>query len=54
MNKLKVLLPVLLVLLLLAVFPAAAEEAENLTANLKVKVADQPGKIKAITDGKYT
>ena len=27
-----------LVLLLLAVFPAAAEEAENLTANLKVKV----------------
>ncbi len=54
MNKLKVLLTVLLVLLLLAVFPAAAEEAENLTANLKVKVADQPGKIKAITDGKYT
>ena len=54
MNKLKVLIPVLLVLLLLAVFPAAAEEAENLTANLKVKVADQPGKIKAITDGKYT
>ena len=54
MNKLKVLLPILLVLLLLAVFPAAAEEAENLTADLKVKVADQPGKVKAITDGKYT
>ena len=54
MNKLKVLLPILLVLLLLAVFPAAAEEAENLTADLKVKTADQPGKIKAITDGKYT
>ncbi|MBO4471409.1 MAG: phosphodiester glycosidase family protein [Clostridia bacterium] len=54
MNKLKVLLPILLVLLLLAVFPAAAEEAENLTADLKVKTADQPGKVKAITDGKYT
>ena len=54
MNKLKVLLPILLVFLLLAVFPAAAEEAENLTADLKVKVADQPGKVKAITDGKYT
>ena len=54
MNKLKALLPILLVLLLLAVFPAAAEEAENLTANLNVKVADQPGKVKAITDGKYT
>ncbi len=53
MNKLKILLPVLLILLLLAV-PAMAEEAEDLTDSLTVKVVDQPGKIKSITDGKYT
>ena len=53
MNKLKTLLPILLILLLLAV-PAMAEEAENLTGSLTVKVVDQPGKIKCITDGKYT
>ena len=52
MNKLKILLPVLLILLLLAV-PAMAEEAENLTAGLTVKVVDKPGKIKAITDGSF-
>ena len=56
MNKLKILLPVLLLLLVLvfAASPALADEAENLTADLDVKVVDKPGKIKAITDGKYT
>lgn len=53
MNKLKILLPILLILLLLAV-PAMAEEAEDLTGGLTVKVVDQPGKTKSITDGKYT
>ena len=53
MNKLKMLLPILLILLLLAV-PAMAEEAEDLTGGLTVKVVDQPGKTKSITDGKYT
>lgn len=52
MNKLKILLPILLILLLLAV-PAMAEEAENLTAGLTVKVVDKPGKTGAITDGSY-
>ena len=55
MNKLKALLPVLLVfLLLLTVVPAAAEEAENLTGGLTVKTVDKPGKTGCITDGKYT
>ena len=55
MNKLKALLPVLLILLLLlAVVPATAEEAENLTGGLTVKTVDKPGKISCITDGKYT
>ena len=53
MNKLKFLLPLLLILLLMIV-PATAEEAENLTANCTLKVVDQPGKVKSITDGKYT
>ena len=53
MNKLKVLLPVLFILMLLAV-PAMAEEAEDLTDSLTLKVVDQPGKTKSITDGKYT
>ena len=53
MNRLKFLLPFLLILLLLAV-PAAAEEAENLTSGCTLKVVDQPGKVKSITDGKYT
>ncbi|MCR5567538.1 MAG: phosphodiester glycosidase family protein [Clostridiales bacterium] len=52
MNKLKILLPILLILLLLAV-PAMAEEAENLTAGLTMKVVDKPGKTGAITDGSY-
>ena len=52
MNKLKILLPMLLILTLLAI-PAMAEEAEDLTAGLTVKVVDKPGKIKAITDGSY-
>ena len=54
MNKWKALLPVLLILVLLIAVPAQAEEAENLTEGLKVKVVDQNGKVKAITDGKYT
>ncbi len=53
MNKLKILLPILLILLVLAV-PAMAEEAEDLTAGLTVKVVNKPGKISCITDGKYT
>ena len=54
MNKLKVLLPLLLILLLLAAVPALAGEAEDLTADCTLKVVDKPGKIKCITDGKYT
>ena len=55
MNKLKALLPVLLILLLLlTVVPATAEEAENLTGGLTVKTVDKPGKTSCITDGKYT
>ena len=53
MNKLKILLPVMLILLLLAV-PAMAQEAEDLTDGLKVKTVDKPGKVNSITDGKYT
>ena len=53
MNKLRFLLPLLLILLLMIV-PATAEDAENLTANCTLKVVDQPGKVKSITDGKYT
>jgi len=53
MKKLKVLIPILLILLLLASI-ARAEEAENLTDRLSVKVVDKTGKVKAITDGKYT
>ena len=54
MNKLKVLIPVLLALAILLAVPALAEKAEDLTGGLTVKVVDQPGKIKNITDGKYT
>ncbi len=54
MNKLKVLLPLLLILLLAAAVPALAGEAENLTAGCTLKVVDKPGKVKSITDGKYT
>ena len=54
MNKLKILLPILLILTLLLTIPAMAEEAEDLTAGLTVKVVDKPGKVKCITDGKYT
>ena len=39
MNKLRFLLPLLLILLLMIV-PATAEEAENLTANCTLKVVD--------------
>ena len=54
MNKLKILLPILLILTILLAFPATAEEAEDLTAGLTVKVVDKTGKVKCITDGKYT
>ena len=55
MNKLKALLPVLLILLLLlTAVPAVSEEAENLTGGLTVKTVDKPGKTSCITDGKYT
>ena len=50
----KIILPLLLAVLLVLAAPALAEEAENLTAGCTVKVVDKPGKIKAITDGKYT
>lgn len=54
MNRLKALIPFLVILiLLLAALPAAAEEAENLTGTLTVKTVDKPGKTKAITDGSY-
>ena len=53
MKRLKIILPLLLALLLLAA-AAWAEEAEDLTAGCTVKVVDKNGKIKAITDGKYT
>ena len=53
MNKLKLLLPLFLILLLAAA-PVWAEEAEDLTAECTLKVVDKPGKIKCITDGKYT
>ena len=52
-NKLRILLPLLLALLLLTV-PAWAEEAEDLTSGIKVKVVDKAGKVNSITDGKYT
>ena len=53
MKKLKIIIPLLLVLLLLTA-PAWAEEAEDLTAGCTVKVVDKTGKVKSITDGKYT
>ena len=55
MKKLKVLLPILLLLaLVLIAVSAFADEAEDLTSGCTVKVVDKPGKIKNITDGKYT
>ena len=53
MKKTVWLLAALAALLLLCV-PAGAEEAENLTGQLKIKVVDGGGKVKNITDGKYT
>ena len=53
MKRLKIIIPLLLALLLLTA-PAWAEEAEDLTAGCTVKVVDKNGKVKAITDGKYT
>ncbi len=57
MKKRYILLPVLAVLLILllsAAVPCLAEEAENLTPDCTVKVVDNPGKRKCITDGEYT
>ena len=53
MNKLKFLLPLLLIILLTAIIPAAAEEAEDLTAGCTVK-AVKAKNVVHITDGKYT
>jgi len=53
MKRLRYFIPLLLALLLLTA-PAWAEEAEDLTAGCTVKVVDKTGKVKAITDGKYT
>ena len=52
MKTLKYLLPLLLILLL-AAFPAMAEEAEDLTAHCTVK-AVKTNNVVHITDGKYT
>ena len=55
MNRLRVLLPLLLILILaMTAVSACAEEAEDLTSGCTLKVVDKPGKIKNITDGKYT
>ena len=53
MKRMVWILAVLAALLLLCV-SAGAEEAENLTDGLKIKVVDGGGKVKNITDGKYT
>lgn len=55
MNRLKALLPLLLILtLILAAAAARADEAEDLTESCTLKVVDKAGKIRNITDGKYT
>ena len=54
MNRLKIALLLLLAALLLLTASALADEAENLTAGCAVKVVDKTGKVKSITDGKYT
>jgi len=53
MNRLKFLLPLLLAILLAAIIPAAAEEAEDLTAKCTVKAVSAKNVVH-ITDGKYT
>ena len=53
MKRLKIILPLLLALLLLAA-AAWAEEAEDLTAGCTVKVVDKNGKIKAKKKGTAT
>ena len=53
MKRLKIIIPLLLILFLFTA-PARAEEAEELTAGCTVKVVDKTGKVKSITDGKYT
>ena len=57
MIKRNAFLPVLLALLILilaAAVPGHADKAEDLTAGCTLNVVDKPGKIKCITDGKYT
>ncbi len=54
MKRLKITLFLALSLLLLLTVSALAEEAENLTESCTVKVVDKTGKVKSITDGKYT
>ena len=54
MNRFRIALLLLLTALLLLTVPAWAEEAEDLTAGCTVKVVDKTGKVKSITDGKYT
>jgi len=54
MNRFRIALLLLLTALLLLTVSAWAEEAEDLTASCTVKVVDKTGKVKSITDGKYT
>lgn len=54
MNRFRIALLLLLTALLLLTVPAWAEEAEDLTTGCTVKVVDKTGKVKSITDGKYT
>ena len=54
MNRFRIALLLLLTALLLLTVSAWAEEAEDLTAGCTVKVVDKTGKVKSITDGKYT
>ena len=55
MNKLKVLIPSLMILImLLTAVSAQADEAEDLTPGLNVKTVDNGGRVKRITDGDYT
>ena len=53
MKRLTIIITLLLALLLVTA-PAWADEAEDLTSACTVRVVDKTGKVKAITDGKYT
>lgn len=54
MRRLKIALLLALATLLLLTAGAWAEEAEDLTGSCTVKAVDKTGKVKSITDGKYT